>query len=59
MKTFTNTFRERTEQTDITKRIMSIYAYDNLKSSMKLIPYIFIAVTIFSEVSSISTTPII
>tara|TARA_Y100001968_G_C19143158_1_gene612414 strand:- start:473 stop:589 length:117 start_codon:yes stop_codon:yes gene_type:complete len=38
---------------------MGIYAYYSKKKSMKLVPYIFMAVAIFSEVSTIATTPVI
>ena len=49
----------RTVQLPTTNKMMSIYAYFVFTKTMKLVPYIFMAVAIFSEVSTIATTPII
>jgi len=39
--------------------MMGKYTQHIFTKTMKLVPYIFIAVAIFSEVSTIATTPII
>ena len=49
----------RTVQSTTTDKMMSIYAQYIFTKTMKLVPYIFMAVAIFSEVSTIATTPII
>ncbi len=49
----------RTVQSATTDQTTSIYAQHILIKTMKLVPYIFIAIAIFSEVSTIATTPII
>ncbi len=48
-----------TVQSATTNQITGIYAWYLLTNPMKLVPYIFIAVAIFSEVTTITTTTII
>ena len=46
----------RTEQSIHTNKIAVLYAYYKFTLSMKLVPLIFIAVAIYSEVTTIVTS---